>query len=276
MATIESRITPEGKPSFRAKIRLRGFLAQTATFGRLTDAKRWSQATEAAIREGRYFKTLEARRHTLGEGIDRHIREVLPSRPKNSRNTKTILLWWKKQLGALTLADVTSAAIVEQRTALLTTETKRKTLRASATVVRYLAALSHLFSIAMRDWEWVLDSPLRRVSKPTVTNARRRFLSDDERQALLDACQKSKSPHLYKVVVLAISTGMRRGEILTLRWPQVELARNRLTLLHTKNGDRRAIPLAGLARELIAEHSRVRRLDTDLVFPGKVKISQWT
>jgi hypothetical protein len=93
MATIESRTT-----SFRAKIRLRGFPAQTATFGRLTDAKRWSQATEAAIREGRYFKTVEAKRHTLGEAIDGYIREVLPHRPRNSRNTKAILSWWKKQL----------------------------------------------------------------------------------------------------------------------------------------------------------------------------------
>jgi hypothetical protein len=151
MATIESRTTPDGKASFRAKIRLRGFPAQTATFGRLTDARRWSQATEAAIREGRYFKTVEAKRHTLGEAIDRYIREVLPSRPRNSRNTKAILLWWKKQLGSLTLADVTPAAIVEQKCILLTTKTSRDKLRASATVVRYLAALSHVFSIAMRD-----------------------------------------------------------------------------------------------------------------------------
>lgn len=71
MATIESRPTPDRKPSFRAKIRLRGFPPQTATFARLTDAKRWVQATEAAIREGRYFKTVEAKRHTLAEMIDR-------------------------------------------------------------------------------------------------------------------------------------------------------------------------------------------------------------
>jgi integrase len=109
------------------------------------------------------------------------------------------------------------------------------------------------------------------VTKPKEGRGRCRFLSDDERQGLLDACRKSTSPHLYKVVVLALSTGMRRGEVLTLRWPQVDLTRNRVTLLHTKNGDRRAVPLTGLAHQLIAEHARVRRLDTDLVFPGKVK-----
>ena len=119
----------------------------------------------------------------------------------------------------------------------------RKTPRSPATVVRYMAAMSHAYSIAMREWQWVEDSPLRRVSKPKEPPARCRFLDDDERQALLVACKASTSPHLYTVVVLALSTGMRRGEILSLRWPQVDLARGRIVLDKTKNGDRRNVPL---------------------------------
>ena len=271
MATIETRPTPHGKTSFRAKVRLRGFPAQSATFTRLTDARRWAQATESAIREGRYFKSAEAKRHTLAELIDRYIAEVLPRRPSNARNTKAMLTWWKKQLGALTLADVTPAAVSAQRQILLDGNVRGGKLRASATVVRYLAALSHAFSIAMRDWNWVEDSPLRRVTKPREARPRCRFLSDDERDRLLAACQKSKSRDLYLVVVLALSTGMRRGEILTLRWPQVDLGRGRITLLQTKNGDRRAVHLTGHALELMEARGRVRRIDTDHVFAGLVK-----
>jgi hypothetical protein len=67
MAVIEKRETKNGKEQYRVKIRLKGFPPQTATFARSADAKRWAQQTEAAIREGRHFKTTEAKKHTLGQ-----------------------------------------------------------------------------------------------------------------------------------------------------------------------------------------------------------------
>jgi len=74
-------------------------------------------------------------------------------------------------------------------------------------------------------------------------------------------------------VVLALSTGMRQGEILGLRWPAVDLTAGRITLHETKNDERRVVPLASKALELLKSHAKVRRLDTDLLFPGKVKHS---
>jgi len=109
--------------------------------------------------------------------------------------------------------------------------------------VRYLAALSHAFSIAIREWGWTDDSPLRKVGKPKEPRGRVRFLDDRERECLLEACRASGSPLLYPIVVLAIATGMRRGELLHLRWDQVDFTRNIITLHETKNGERRAIPL---------------------------------
>ena len=112
MANIESRRSDGGTISHRVKVRLKGHNTESATFARLTDAKRWAQATEAAMREGRHFKTAEAKRHTLADLVDRYIREVLPHKPKNASNTQLHLLWWKAKLGHLSLADVTAAAIV--------------------------------------------------------------------------------------------------------------------------------------------------------------------
>jgi hypothetical protein len=77
MANIEKRINNK-QATYRVKVRLRGYPAQTATFERLTDAKRWAQQTESAIREGRYFKTTEAKKHTLGQAIDRYLKIILP------------------------------------------------------------------------------------------------------------------------------------------------------------------------------------------------------
>ena len=106
MATITLRTADDGAKSYQVKVRLKGHPAQPATFRRLTDARKWAQATEAAIREGRHFKTTEAKRHTLGELVDRYAREVLPGK-KDGDHQGRQLDWWKGQIGAYALADVT-------------------------------------------------------------------------------------------------------------------------------------------------------------------------
>jgi integrase len=83
---------------------------------------------------------------------------------------------------------------------------------------------------------------------------------------LLEACKQSKSPYLYLAVVLALSTGARKMEILTLRWQDVDLKRGVIMLHKTKNRERRALPLTGYALELMRQHGKVRRIGSDLVF----------
>ena len=108
-----------------------------------------------------------------------------------------------------------------------------------------------------------------KVTKPKEPRGRERCLSDDERACLLAQCEASSSRWLYTVVVLAISTGMRSGEIMGLRWPQVDLAREQILLTDTKNGASRAVPLSGHALNRMKEAAKLRRIDTDLVFFGE-------
>ncbi len=273
MACIERRVTSNGTVTYRAKIRLKGFPPETASFMRLTDARRWAQVTEAAMHEGRYFRTTEAKRHSVADLIDKYIKEVLPNKPKNAVNTKRNLLWWKKEIGVYLLSDITPALIAQHRDVLLNGIISRGTKRSPSTVIRYLASLSHAYTIAMNEWGWVDDTPLRRVSKPPAPRGRVRFLDEDELTRLLDVCQKSMSTHLYAIVVLAISTGMRHGELIKLRWNQVDLIRGRITLHDTKNGERRSVPLAGHALDLLGAMSKLRRIETDLLFPSKITIN---
>ena len=268
MAYIQQRVTIDGRTRYRALVRLKGHPAQTATFERKTDARRWAQQTEAAIREGRHFKSSEAKRHTLAELVDRYVRNVLPNKPKSLRIQTQQLAWWKEQIGNYTLADVTPALVAECRDKLARGITPQKQQRSPATVNRYMAVLSHAFTIAVKEWGWLDDSPMRKVTKPRESAARVRFLTDDERTRLLQACEDSKNPHLYTVVVLALSTGARKSEIINLGWKDVDLNRGMIVLHETKNRERRALPLTGRALELIKELSKVRRLDTDLLFPG--------
>lgn len=269
MANIEKRVNQDGKVTYRVKVRLKGFPTQNATFERLTDARKWAQNTESAIREGRHFKTTEAKRRTLGQLIERYIDEVLPSKPKNAKNTLLHLTWWKEELGSYSLADISPAMIAEKRDHLGSGITKRNTKRSPSTVVRYMAALSHAFTIAVKEWGWIEDSPMRRVTKPKEPRGRVRFLSDDERTRLLAECKNSDSEMLYLAVVLALSTGARRMEILGLQWQDIDLQRGFITLHETKNGERRALPLAGHALELMKQHAKVRHVNCSFVFPSK-------
>ncbi|SNX61207.1 Site-specific recombinase XerD [Nitrosomonas ureae] len=268
MANIEKRISNEGKISYRVKIRLKGFPSQSATFERLTDAKKWAQQTQSAIREGRHFKTTEAKRHTLAKMIDRYCRDVLPAK-KSAKDQAQQLTWWKSEIGSYSLADVTPSLIGECRDKLGREITVRNKLRSPASVVRYMAALSHALTIAVKEWGWLEDSPMRKVTKPKESRGRVRFLSDDERMRLLKTCKESSNPYLYTVVVLALSTGMRQGEIMGLSWNVVDLDQGRAILDETKNGERRAVAITGHALELLKKLYKNRNIDSDLLFPPK-------
>jgi len=262
MATIEKREPLNGKVTYRVKVRLKGYPTQSATFNRLTDAKKWSQLTEASIREGRHFKTAESKKHTFDDLVNRYCLEVLPSyNEREQKDRKSKLNWWAKGIGHYLLADISASVISERKTQLK---------RAPATIDKYLKNLSHVFSTAVNEWEWVEDNPVKKVRSPKLPRGRVRFLDEEERARLLEACRNSSNAQLYLCVVLALSTGMRRGELMGLKWSDVSLNKQYLILDKTKNDERRRVPLAGHALNLLQEHSKVRQLRANLLFPGKI------
>ena len=113
------------------------------------------------------------------------------------------------------------------------------------------------------------ENPVLKVSKLKEPSGRVRFLDNEERLALLSTCKSSRNSDLYTVVVLALSTGARKMEVWGLRWGDIDLTRGIMTLMDTKNQDPRSIPLRGHALELVKEKSKVRRLDTNRLFPSK-------
>jgi len=269
MATIQERKDKEGKVRYRAIVRMKGHPPQSATFQRKTDAKKWIQDIESAIREGRHFKTVEAKKHTLGELIDRYIEEVIPYKTKiTGDRQKPQLDWWKKQIGYIMLSDLSPALITQQRTKLLNMSVGEDKKRSPASANRYMSALSHALNTAVREWEWLDDNPMRKIKKLQENNAIIRFLNDEERKGLLETCKESELPVLYTIVVLALSTGARKMEIMGLKWSDIDLHKGIIRLTKTKNKEARVLPLKGHALELVHQLSKVRRIDTDLLFPG--------
>jgi len=114
------------------------------------------------------------------------------------------------------------------------------------------------------------DSPIKKIKRLKEDRGRTRFLNDKERERLLNACIEFENESLYLIVVIALSTGARQGEILNLRWNNVDLKRRAITFVETKNDEIRSVPLQGFAYELLKERNKNKRSDTNLIFPSNI------
>ncbi len=129
---------------------------------------------------------------------------------------------------------------------------------------RELNSIRHLFNVAIFEWGIPLaGNPLNGVTLKYTDNRRERRLRDGELERLQRAARTRQNPLIEKIILFAIETAMRRGEILALQWNQVDFERRSLTILESKNGYSRMISVTPAAVELL--HSIPRQ--TDLVFP---------
>lgn len=270
MANIQKRTNKDGATSYRVQIRLKGFSPESASFERLTDARQWAQKIEADMKAGRHFGA--SKRHTFNDLADEYQRHAKDPERLN---------YWRGVFGNDVLDTITPARISKMRDTLLNEDTTRcatpatgdpkqdaqrpKIKRTGATVNRYLASLSVCLSYGVKTLQWLERNPCERITKPSESKGRVRFLTDDERTALLAACKPN--PDLYLAVVLALSTGARQAEVMTLRYGQVDFNRKIITLHQTKNGEIRALPLVGSAFTLLQERAKVRSLTDDRIFP---------
>ena len=271
MASIQrvvSRLT--GEVSYRAQVRKKGRRAESATFPNRKEANEWAASIETAIRENRHFPHAAAKRTSFDALAEDYIATVLADFDAKEKATRERQLkWWSKQFAGLSLADITSDRISQARDKLAAeTFTKgkarrdRKTgemippkeyKRTGATVNRYIACLSHALSFAVKERRLIDRNAVSDISRKKEARGRTRFLSDDERSALLEACAQSAWPPLRTLVLVAITTGARKGELTQLKWVDIDVKKGRALVRETKNDEPRTLPLAGSALEALRE-----------------------
>lgn len=266
MGTIRECIRKDGSSSYHAEVRLKGYRPQRASFRTRSLAKKWVQDVESGIRDGRHFRAVESKRHTVGEMIDRFITQWLVKYPSREKKQTSLLIWWKQWCGHLLLADLTPSVIAEGRDHLLNETTIRGGLRSPSTVNRYLSSLGIVLTVSVKEWRWLEENPIRNVTKPSEGEARERFLSMEEKDRLLQACRESRNPNLLPIVSLALITAMRFGEIAGLRWCNIDFEQRTITLWRTKNGDKRVIPLTTEATGIFRKLPTFGSPNDDLVF----------
>jgi integrase len=229
------------------------------TFHLREDALKWAREQERRIDTGETSQPPTKLDATLrlAEVIARYEQEILPKKRTAGVNERfhlrAILSHPIARLGVSHLSQASISAYRDYRLSQVS----------ASTVRRELGLLLHALKIART--EWCLSIPeLRPITKPPENKPRERRLSEEELRALIDALSQCRNKLVKPVFLFALATGMRRGEVLSLRWTNVDLEARTAFLPITKNGHSRSVPLSPQALSVLLE---LPRREGDLVFP---------
>ena len=245
MATFRKR-----SGSWQALVKKKGFGQIGRTFDTKADAEKWARSIENEMDRGVFVSRKEAENTTLSEALDRYEREVIPSKKGAVQESMRIRIWKRSSLAKRFLSTSHGRDIAEYRD-------QRIKEVAPNTVRHELAVLSHVFTIAVKEWGMAgLVNPVQQIRAPKSPPGRDRRLLPGELNRIVDA---SGSPVLPDVVRLALETGMRQAEIAGMTWDMVDLKKRTVTLLETKNGEKRIVPLSTEAVRILS--GLTRRID---------------
>ncbi len=277
MATIERRERKSGVV-YLADVRIHGFPRQKKTFKRLTDAKLWAQQVESDIRKGEFKNVVKtAGKKTLKDVSERYRRDVLPHKADTTqRMENTFLTYWENALGDYALSYIEPETINEKLRELAAAgDGRRKPVdgdgnsqdkpapppapKSRKTLKHYRDTLALLFKHA-KAWGWTASDPMEGVTPITkIRNERTRYLDEDERKELLEACKASDNAQLYPIVVFALSTGARKNEVVSLTLDDLDLKRGSAVFRNTKNGDTRAVPVVGHLKDVLEDQVKTTK-----------------
>lgn len=271
MATLRERPTKAGKVRYQMIVEIykkgnRFF--KSKTFDTESEAKRWAKTLSYEIEKGMVAKELLKDRK-FNEAVERYIHSVLPHKPKNAKNVIQHLRWWTSQIGHLPLSEIFPDSIAKCRDKLLYTPNSKGLKRSNTTVVRYLASVSTVFEYCIKEWHWMLRNPVRQIKKPSLNKGKTRFFSIEEIKKIRALCKQIDSPMLFPVFLLGLHTGMRKGEILSLRWSYIDFTKKEILLPTSKTGEPRDVPMTNEVYHLLLDlhASRSPQLN-DLLFPS--------
>ena len=244
MATFISRKGPNGRRVWQAKIRRRGYPPQSGTFDSKAKAETWVRQIESEMDRGAFISRSEAEGTTLSEALDRYLVEV--SSQKKGHSEASFVHWWqslpmaRRPMASIRGKDIAGAIKIKEAEGV-----------GPKTLVIYLGLLSHLFTIARKEWGMEsLGNPVEMVRKPKLPPGRTRRLVDDEESRLLEAA-KAYGGEIQRLIPWAIETAMRRGEIAAMRWEHLDKKARVLLIPETKTGTPRRVPLSSKALQVL-------------------------
>lgn len=260
MATIRKRGS-----SWHVQIRRQGYPSLTRTFSSHADAVAWARDKERAIDRAELAPThRELKKTTVGELLDHYERKVTPTKRGADRERFKLRVLRSHSISKASLDKLSGAMVARYRDDRLRVVT-------SGTVRRELAILQHCFEVARREWDVPLTAnPVRQIALPPPSKARQRRLEPEDMESFWQSVNRARAPWVKPFIILAIETGMRRGELLSIQWQDVDLSARLVRVRETKNGHERVIPLTPIAAETLASLSQ-KGCQVFPVAPGAVR-----
>jgi integrase len=234
MASLRKR-----KAKWQVQIRLLGQAPLSRTFTFKADAEQWARQTEASIERGDSLGLKSELRNTkLRELLDRYERTITSRKKGAVPESYRLKVLRRHSIAELFLYELTPSTIASYR------DDRLRTLSPSS-VRRELAVLQHCIEVARREWDFDLPlNPVATITKPAVSLPRQRRVTSDDLERLKFALGKSRNALLRCIIEFAIHTGMRRGEILSIGWADIDFKAHTALLRDTKNGHPRTVPLS--------------------------------
>ena len=264
MATIRKR----GDRQWEARVRKRGYPTQSKTLKTKARAEAWARGIESEMDRGAFVSRAAAESTTLREALQRYESEVTAMKRGRESESSALKAWREHVIASCVLSRIRGHDL-----ALIRDQWVKRGFK-PGTIVRRFAILSHVFTVARREWGMEsLGNPIRDVRMPRVDDARDRRLQGDELARLLAAAKAyaagptRRLGDIGPLIIWAIETAMRRGEIAAMRWEHVDRDARVLLIPITKNGKPRRIPLS--SRALAVLDGRPRRSD-NLVWGSSV------
>lgn len=232
MATIRQR----QNKSWQVIIRRKGFPQQSKVFIKKEDAVRWARVIEVECDKGWVKNYTQLDSTLFSDLILRYLEEVSPTKRSYERELSRLRLI-NRHLGPYSLSQLNPEKIALFRDLRLSEGCS------GATVIKDINSISHIIEVAKREWGYhALENPAKLIRKPKASTHRIRRLTLEEEDMLLKGAKQSRSLMLEAIIVFAIETGMRLGEILSLAWSDIDES---IAIIHqTKNGESREVPLS--------------------------------
>ena len=253
--------------AWKAVIRRRGWPTVSKSFRTKRDAEDWARCTEDEMIRGVYVRRSPSEATTVTAALKRYLEEVTPSkRPSTQRSEAIRAKSLEMSLGRYSLAALTPDIVASFRDKRFSEGKSRSTVRLE------LALLGHLYTVATKAWGLgLVYNPVANIRRPSPGQGRNRRLNWKEARRLLTSCDAHSNPMLGWAVRIALYTGMRQGEILSLARDQIDVDRRIVQLNETKNGSARTVPLSRRASRVFKEalSHPVNEANTDLVFYGE-------
>ncbi len=269
MGDIFERPDKKGKPRYTARARIKGCKPVSKTFGRKTDATQWLIKTEAALLENRDFPEREENKHTVNDLLNEYKTNGFMDKPDSKDKQANQLDWWAKQFGYLELKNLTPKIISNSIFELKERKNRYGKNISNSTVNRYKSALSAALTYANEGIFWMTRNPARMIKQLKENKGRERYLSKMEFLKLVRAISEIEGTKLLPLFLLAIATGMRKSEMLRIRWRHIDLVKGTIFVPTSKNGEARTLPIDGLALTHLLKLNDLRQPKSELVFHGE-------